>query len=294
MQGGTDPRRQPAAESGESPADDHGLDVGRQHEHAHGRRGPEEEVRLQGLGVRIARVGRLDDVLDGQRTGTSPRLGQRPTAAEGLHAAALPAPAQPAARIDGEVSDLSGGPACAAPDAAVHHDAGGDAGAEVQIGHGAGDVAQDRGAERGGLHVVLHPERNAECVLGARREVERLHPEIHGVQHAAGLRIDEAGDADAGGSDRGQRQSALLGKGGDGRHDAVDDGVLSPPGRAAEAGEDRPCRIDGDGVDLRAADVQAHAKGPTGAVGGGGDDHRMPFPIMVADVTTPPAARRGP
>ncbi|CAI7637260.1 unnamed protein product, partial [Penicillium discolor] len=258
----------PATERGETAADDHRLDVGREHEHAHGRRGPEEQVRLQGEGVRIARVGCRHDVLDRERAGASPGLGQRPAAAERLHAAALSAAAQTPAGVDGEVPDLARGPPRPAPDAAVDDDAGRDAGAQVQVGHRSGDVAQDGGAERGRLHVVLHPERDAQRLLGARREVEGFHAEVHGVQHTPGLRLHEAGDADAGGSDGGQRQPALLGERGDGRDDAVDDGVLSPPGRAAEAGEDRPRRVDGDGVDLRAAHVEAHAKGPTGALPG--------------------------
>lgn len=186
---------------------------------------------------RIAGVRCVEDVPDRQRTRASPGLGQSTAAAEGLDASVLSATAQASVRVDGEMTDLAGRSPSATPDAAVDHDAGGDARSEVQIRHGAGDPAQHRSAEGCGLHVVLHPEGHAERAFGLLGEVQGLHTEVDRVIHPPGLGVDEPRDADADGADVGEG-NPLVGERRHGHHDALDDGVIAPSGGSSQSSAD--------------------------------------------------------
>lgn len=196
------------------------------------------------------------------------------------------------------MTDLPRGSACAAPDPSVDHDPGSDAGPEIQVGHGTGDSAQHRSAEGRGLHVVLHAERDSESEFGPDGEVQGLHAEVDRVVDTAGLGVYEAGDADPDGADVDKGEPVLLRECLHGRDDALDDRVIAPTRRSAQASADGPGGVHGHRVDLRAADVQAHSNRPTGAVGSARTRHRMLLPAVPSTVqmtfTTLPAVPRAP
>ena len=111
------------------------VDVGGQHEHAHGRRDAAGEADAQFARERVARVGGVEDVAHGERAGAAPALGDGAAAGERFDAAVLAAAAQRAVRVDRDVADLARRAARTAPQLAVGDDAGRDAGAEVEVGH---------------------------------------------------------------------------------------------------------------------------------------------------------------
>ena len=114
-----------------------------------------------------------------------------------LEAAALPARADEAGRVDRDVSDLARDAAGAPPEPAVEHDPGGETGAEVEVGDRAVEPHEVVGAEGGGVDVVLDRDGNTGQGREVAPEVDVVEAEVHRVPHPAGGGVDEPGDPHA-------------------------------------------------------------------------------------------------
>src|SRR5690606_16977622 len=103
---------------------------------------------------------------------------------------------------DRDVADLPGDAACPAPQLTVDDQAGGQAGAEVEVGHGAHLITERVvGAECGGLHVILDAHGQGRPRRHEGGQVEVFDVEVDRVRHPPGHRVHRAGDADADGGD---------------------------------------------------------------------------------------------
>ena len=95
--------------------------------------------------------------------------------------------------------ELAGGAVAPAQQLAVEHQPGAEAGADREEGEVV-DAARHAApllAERREVDVVVDPDRDAEALLELGAEGAALHPgHVVGEVHVAGLRLDDAGDAD--------------------------------------------------------------------------------------------------
>ena len=94
-------------------------------------------------------------------------------------------------------------------------------------------------------------------------EVELVDAEVHGVDDSRRARLDLAGDADADRADRGDVDAGVHRQRAHRVEDRPDDGIRTPAGREAHAADDRSAGVDGDGIRLRAADVEPDLHRPT-------------------------------
>jgi hypothetical protein len=250
----------------EAASEHHDIDVGGQHEHAHPRSDTAREARTEFTRRLVTGVGGVEDIAHRMRGTPRPPLGDHSAAGERLDAAALTAAAPGPRGIDRDMADLAGGAARTAPHLAVRHDAGRHAGAEIEVSHrrrGAPLLgAQGVGAEGCGLDVVLDPHRHAQVRRDRSHQIELLHAEVDGVHHAVRPRFDLAGDADAHRSHVGQRHTRFGAEGANRVQHGLGHGIRSPPGGDAHSPYDPARPIDGDGVGLRATDVESDLHRP--------------------------------
>ena len=118
-------------------------------------------------------------------------------------------------------------------------------------------------AEGGGLDVVLDAHRHTERGLDRGGEVELVDAEVHGVDDPGRARLDLTRDADPDRADRGDVDAGVRGERAHRVEDGADDGIRAPARREAHAADDRAAGVDGDGIRLRAADVQPDLHRPT-------------------------------
>ena len=141
------------------------------------------------------------------------QLAQRGTGDEGLEAAAVAAAADRALGVDQDVADLAGDAARPAEGAAVDHEPGADARRKAQIGHhvGAATDAEGRLAQRADVRVVVQVDGQPETLLHLGGGVER-HPARQDRLrvHEAGLAVDRAREAHAGGEDAATLDAGLV------------------------------------------------------------------------------------
>ena len=149
VQGLTDREPQRLARLGDATAEHDHLGVDAEREQVDGLRQPVGEV----VPAAAARVAGDDGRVQGQgRRGFvgRPRRGERRAGGDGLQAAALAARAQQSGRVDRDVADLPRDTAGAATQPTVDDDAGGETGADAEVGQvaGAGQRRRRRGRRR--------------------------------------------------------------------------------------------------------------------------------------------------
>jgi hypothetical protein len=232
------------------------VDIGGEHEDAHGGRDTPRQVAAQFAGEGVALLGGVEDVPHRKNAWASPPLRDGAAAGERLDAAVLAAAAERAVRVDGDVPHLARGPARAPPQLTVGDDARGDSGPEVEVAHRARTAVQRVRAEGGGLDVVLHAYRHTERRLDCGGQVQLVDAEVHRMDDSRRARLNLSGDADADRPDRGDIDAGVDRERAHRIEDRFGDGIRSPARREPYPADDRSGRIDGDGVGLRAADVE--------------------------------------
>ena len=158
------------------------------------------------------------------------------------------------------MADLAGGPAETVLDDAVDDDARGESGAEVEEhdgSFGVGSADHTRGADRGCIDVVLDVHGNTEALARFGTKLQRIDVEVDDVVDTTGFWIDLSGDADA---DRGDLIEQIAGHLMGDRYDVVDDLRVAASCGNAHVVANIILRIDENGLDLGAADVDADAE----------------------------------
>jgi hypothetical protein len=157
------------------------------------------------------------------------------------------------------VADLAGDAARTAPQPPAEHEAGGETGAEVEVGHRLrrGAAEQRERPKSCGVDVVLHAHGSPELRLELAAEVEAGQPEVHRMLDAPRRDIDRTGDADADRREVVGRAACALCELAHRVHRRGEHRVGSEAGREPQLVHDPAGVVDRHRIRLRPADVDA-------------------------------------